>query len=118
MKASDHQNLIERTHDVIWNVLVDEGMHSDPEALKDILNPRYILPYALIQRGMDDDELRGVVSVIRELTARVRSSGEFAELIVPDTIEIGIAACGNVLMPGYNALKKRIGDLVGAILPE
>lgn len=90
MRASAHQNLTERTFHVIWNVLVDEGMHGDPEALKDILRPRHILPYALIHRGIEDHELKGIVDDIRALVARVRASGQFCQLIVPDTIEVGI----------------------------
>jgi hypothetical protein len=92
MRASDHQNLTEHTYDVIWNVLVDEGMHSDPEALKDILHPRYILPYALIHRGIENHELKGIVSKIRELIDQVRTSGKFDQMNIPDTIEVGIAS--------------------------
>lgn len=92
MKASDHQNLIDRTYEVIWYVLVDEGMHSDPEALRNILSPRYILPYAKIHRGIKDDELKDIVEQLRALVGQVRASGKFGELIIPDTIEVGIAS--------------------------
>lgn len=92
MNSSDHQNLISRTYEVIWYVLVHEGMHSDPEALKNILSPRYILPYARIHRGIEEDELKGIVGQLRALVAQVRSSGKFGELIIPETIEVGIAS--------------------------
>jgi hypothetical protein len=90
MKASDHQNLTERTFHVIWRALVDDGMHHDPEALKDILHPRYIQPYALIHRGLEEQELKEIVDKIRSLVAHVRKTGKFSELIIPDTIEVGI----------------------------
>lgn len=92
MKSSDHQNLIDRTYKVIWHVLVDEGMHCDPEALKNILSPRYILPYAKIHRGIKEGELKDIVEQLRTLVGQVRASGKFGELIIPDTIEVGIAS--------------------------
>lgn len=92
MKPSDHQNLIDRTYEVIWHVLVHEGMHCDPEALKNILSPRYILPYAKIHRGIKEGELKDIVEQIRTLVGQVRASGQFGELIIPDTIEVGIAS--------------------------
>lgn len=92
MKPSDHQNLTSQTYDIIWRVLVHEGMHCDPEALKNILSPRHILPYAKILRGIEEDELKGIVEQIRNLIKQVRTSGEFGELIIPDTIEVGIAS--------------------------
>jgi hypothetical protein len=92
MRASDHQNRAERTFEVIWGVLVGEGMHSDPEALKDVLRPRHILPYALIHRGMEVDELKSVVGDIRRLVSRVRAGGAFGEMIIPGVIEVGIAS--------------------------
>lgn len=92
MNPSDHQNLISRTYEVIWHVLVDEGMHCDPEALKNILSPRYILPYAKIHRGIKEGELKDIVEQLRTLVGQVRASGTFGELIIPDTIEVGIAS--------------------------
>lgn len=92
MRASAHQNLTGRTYEVIWNVLVHEGMHCDPEALKDILHPRYILPYALIHRGIEDHEMKGITDKIRDLINHVRTSGEFGEMVIPETIEVGIAS--------------------------
>jgi len=92
MNSSDHQNLISRTYEVIWHVLVHEGMHSDPEALKNILSPRYILPYARIHRGIEEDELKDIVEQLRALVAQVRASGKFDQLIIPGTIEVGIAS--------------------------
>lgn len=92
MRAGDHQRLTSRTYEVIWNVLVSEGMHSDPEALKDILHPRYILPYALIHRGIEDPDLKGIVDKIRALINQVRAGGKFSEMIIPGTIEVGIAS--------------------------
>lgn len=92
MMPSDHQNLISRTYDVIRRVLVDEAMHCDPEALKDVLRPRHVLPFARIHRGIEDDELKGIVEQLRRLVDQVRASGEFDKLIIPDTIEVGIAS--------------------------
>lgn len=95
MKPSDHQNLTSRTYHVIHRVLVDEAMHCDPEALKNILRPRHILPYAKILRGIEEDELKGIVERIRKLVEHVRASGEFGELIIADTIEVGISSYDN-----------------------
>src|SRR5712664_2038826 len=67
MKASDHQELVSRTFRVIWTVLIEGGMHADPEALKNILQPRYILPYAVIHRGIEDDELKDITNRISRL---------------------------------------------------
>lgn len=92
MRASDRQNLIQHTYDVLWYVLVHEGMHSDPEALKDILRPRHILPYALFHRGMENDELSDIVDRIRDLINKVRASGKFDQMSIPDTVEVGIAS--------------------------
>jgi hypothetical protein len=92
MRAGDHQSLTSRTYEVIWNVLVHEGMHSDPEALKDILHPRYILPYALVHRGIEDSKLKDIVDKIRALINQVRASGKFSQMNIPGTIEVGIAS--------------------------
>jgi hypothetical protein len=92
MLPSDSQNLTSHTYEVIWNVLVRDAMLSDPEALKNVLAPRHILPRARILRGIEEEELRVVVEQIRTLVDRVRAAGEFGELIIPDTIEVGIAS--------------------------
>lgn len=92
MNPSDHQNLTSHTYRVIHHVLVFESMQCDPEALKNILSPRRILPYAKILRGIEEDELKVIVEQIRKLVAQVQASGEFGELIIPDTIEVGIAS--------------------------
>ena len=92
MLPSDSQNLTSRTYEVIWNVLERDAILGDPEALKNVLAPRHILPRAKILRGVEEEELKGVVEQIRELIARVRGSGKFGELIIPDTIEVGIAS--------------------------
>src|SRR5258707_8828526 len=67
-------------------------MHSDPEGYKDILKPRHILPFAIIHRGVEKEELDDIVRRLRTLIEHVRSTGEFAELIIPNTIEVGIAS--------------------------
>jgi hypothetical protein len=92
MKASDHQQLISRTFQVIWSVLIDQGMHGDPESFKDITKSRHILPYTVIHRGIEDEELKGIVEQIQKLVADARNGVEFGELIIPGTIEIGIAS--------------------------
>jgi hypothetical protein len=92
MKPSDHQNLISDTYHLIHRVLVFESMQCDPEALKDPTSPRHILPYAKIHRGIEEGELSGIVEDIRRLVERVRASGTFGEMSVPDTIEVGIAS--------------------------
>ena len=92
MKASDHQQLISRTFKAIWWLLIDEGMHSDPESFKDITRSRHILPYAVIHRGIEDEELKGIVEQIRKLIADARAGVEFGELTMPDTIEVGVAS--------------------------
>jgi hypothetical protein len=95
MKPSDHQNLTSHTYHAIHNVLVYESMQCDPEALKNPTIPRHILPYAKIFRGIAEDELKGIIKQIRKLVDQVRTSGEFGELIIPDTIEVGIASYDN-----------------------
>ena len=92
MKPSDHQNLTSHTYHVIHHVLVREAMQLDPEAWKNILQPRHILPYAKIHRGIEKGELEGIVEQIRQLVERVRTGGEFDELIIPETIEVGITS--------------------------
>jgi len=91
MESSDQQRLIERTFHRVWGLLIDQEMHGDPEAFKDILNPRYILPRAWIHRGIDNVELDDILRRTKALIEHVRASGEFGELIIPDTIEICIA---------------------------
>lgn len=95
MKASDHQNRAQRTYDIIWKVLIHEGMWTNPLPLKDVTGPTHILPYALIHRGIEDDELRVIVDRVRQLIAEVRTGGEFKELIIPGVIEVGIASYGD-----------------------
>jgi hypothetical protein len=51
MMASDNQRLTSETYEVVFNNLVLWGMQSDPEAFTDILQPRHILPRAIIHRG-------------------------------------------------------------------
>jgi hypothetical protein len=92
MKASDSQQLCSHTFHAIWSVVMDEGMFNDPEALKDILKPRYILPYAVIHRGIAEEELKSIIEQIRHLIKHVRSTGRFDALIIPGTIEVGIAS--------------------------
>lgn len=91
MEPSDQQRLVESTFATVWRVLIDREMHGDPEALKDILTPRFILPHAWIHRGIDDVELEDIMRRTKELARHVRTSGEFGELIIPQTIEICIA---------------------------
>jgi hypothetical protein len=110
MKASDHQELVSRTFRVIWNVLIEGGMHADPEALKNIVQPRYILPYAVIHRGIEDDELKDIVNRISRLIEHVRGTGEFAELIIPDVIEVGIASYDNHHLAKEWAARKGISE--------
>jgi hypothetical protein len=92
MKASNHQNLTQRTYDIIWRVLIHEGMWTDSRPLKDGTGRTHILPYALIHRGIEDDELIVIVDRIRQLISEVRTGGEFKEMIIPDVIEVGIAS--------------------------
>lgn len=70
-------------------------MHSDPEAYKDILKPRHILPFAIIHRAVEQSELDEILKLLKALIEYVRASGEFAELNVPGTIEVGIASYNN-----------------------
>ena len=74
------------------HVLVVESMQCDPESFKNLPSPRRILPYAKIHRGIEEGELKGIVEDIRRLVERVRTSGKFGEMYVPDTIEVGIAS--------------------------
>lgn len=92
MMPSAHQNLTSHTYHVIHHVLVFESMQCDPEARKNPTCPRHILPYAKILKGIEDGELKVIVEQIRKLVEQVRASGEFGELIIPDTIEVGIAS--------------------------
>lgn len=95
MMASDNQRLTSATYEGVFNLLVHWGMHSDPEAYKNILQPRHILPFAIIHRGMEQPELNEILKLLKTLIEYVRATGEFAELIVPGTIEVGIASYGN-----------------------
>lgn len=114
MNPSDQQRLISQTFDLVWRLLVSEGMHGDPEALKDILHPRHILPRAVIHRGIENDELQNIVRQIRALIQHVRASGEFGELVISDTIEICIASYDNHHLAREWAAKRglREADLV------
>lgn len=95
MMASDNQRLTSATYNAVFDLLIHWGMHSDPESFKDILNPRHILPYAIIHRGIEKDELNKLVHDLKVLIEEVRATGEFRELIVPDTIEVGVASYDN-----------------------
>ena len=95
MMASDNQRLASVTYEKVFNLLVDWGMHSDPEAFKDILNPRHILPFAIIHRGIEQPELDDILKRIKAHIEHVRVTGEFGELLVKDTIEVGIASYDN-----------------------
>jgi hypothetical protein len=95
MMASTNQRLISATFEKVRNLLVDWGMDSDPEAYKDILKPRQILPFAIIHRGIEQPELDEILKRLKALIGHVRATGEFGELIVQDTIEVGIASYDN-----------------------
>lgn len=95
MMASDNQRLTSATYQQVFKLLVDWRMHSDPEAYKDILKPRHILPFAIIHRGIEQSELDQILKLLKALIEYVRASGEFAELNVPGTIEVGIASYHN-----------------------
>jgi len=95
MMASDNQRLTSDTYEVVFNNLVLWGMQSDPEAFKDILHPRHILPRAIIHRAIERPELNDIAQEIRSLVERVRATGEFGELIIPDILEVGIAPYDN-----------------------
>lgn len=95
MMASDNQRLNSTTYEKVFNLLVHWGMHSDPEVYKDILKPRHILPFAIIHRGIEQQELDEILDRLKALIEHVRTTGEFGELIVPDTIEVGIASYDN-----------------------
>jgi hypothetical protein len=114
MMASDNQRLTSTTYETIFNLLVFGGMHSDPESYKDILNPRHILPFAIIHRGIEKEELDDIVKRLETLIEHVRFTGEFAELIIPNTIEVGIASYDNHDVAKKWARDKgmREGDLV------
>lgn len=91
LRKSAGQNLTSRTYHTIWNV-VHNAMWLDPEALKDITNPRHVLPFAIIHRGIEEDELRDIVSQLQALIEKARAGLEFSELIIPDTIEVAVAS--------------------------
>jgi len=114
MMASDNQRLTSITYETIFNLLVFWGMHSDPEGYKDILNPRHILPFAIIHRGIEKEELDDIVARVRALIEHVRSTGKFGELIVPNTIEVAVAPYDNHDLGTKWAREKgmREGDLV------
>ena len=95
MMASDNQRLTSATYEGVFNLLVHWGMHSDPEAYKDILKPRHILPFAIIHRGIEQPELDEILKRLKALIEHVRATGEFGELNVHDTIEVGIASYDN-----------------------
>lgn len=95
MMTSDNQRLTSATYQRVFNLLVDWGMHSDPEAYKDILKPRHILPFAIIHRGIEQPELDEILKQLKALIEHVRATGEFGELNVPGTIEVGIASYDN-----------------------
>ncbi len=112
LRASNKQNLCERTYHVICEVLVHQAMMLDPENMKDISKPRHILPYALIHRGIEDEELKVIVDQLKELIDQVRSSGTFARMIIPDTIEVGIGPYDDHESAKKWAAERGIDDLV------
>jgi hypothetical protein len=112
MQPSDSQNLTSHTYHVIHEVLVFESMQCDPEAWKNLTCPRHILPYAKIHRGIEKKELDGIVEQIRKLVEQVRASGEFGELIIPDTIEVGIASYDDHAPAREWAASRGMDDLV------
>lgn len=91
LRKSDDQNLRSRTYHVIWNVM-HGAMWSDPEALRDVTKPKHVLPFAIIHRGMNDEELPDIVAQLQTLISRVQGGLEFDELIIPDTIEAAVAS--------------------------
>jgi hypothetical protein len=91
LRKSAGQNLTSATYHTIWNV-VHNAMWLDPEALKNITKPRHVLPFAILHRGIEEDELRDIVSQLQTLIEKSRDSMQFAELVIPDTIEVACAS--------------------------
>lgn len=87
LMLGEEQRKIERTYHYIWSQ-VHNAMWRDPEAMKDVLHSRFILPYALIHRSMNDEELTDATARIGALLDNVRASNEFREFTIEGVIEV------------------------------
>jgi hypothetical protein len=84
------QNQLSRTHDVIWHV-VHTAVYKDPRVWEDLLNPKYVLPYVRIKRGLDEGELRAAAGKVEEVILDVITTQEYREDSFRDMLEIAVS---------------------------
>ncbi len=84
------QNQLRRTHDVIWHV-VHAAVNTDSGVWEDLTNPKYVLPYVRIERGLDDDELRSVAGKVEEVIREVITTNEYRERSFGDMLEMAVS---------------------------
>jgi hypothetical protein len=90
LRTGATQNRISRTHDVIWRV-VHTAVSMDPGVREDLLNPKYVLPYVSIGRGLDGDELLDVAGKVEEVIREVITTKEYRERSFGDMLEMAVS---------------------------
>lgn len=90
LRTGAKQNQLSRTHDVIWHV-VHTAVYKDPGVWENLLNPKYVLPYVRIKRGLNEDELRAAASKVNEIILDVISTKKYREESFRDMLEIAVS---------------------------
>jgi hypothetical protein len=90
LRPGAKQDQLSRTYDVIWRV-VHDAVNMDPGVWEDLLNPMYVLPYALIKRELDEDELRDVAGKVAEVIREVIATKEYRERSFGDMLEMAVS---------------------------
>lgn len=90
LRTGAKQNQLGRTHDVLWNV-VHATVHTDPGVWEDLLNPKHVLPYVRIMRGLDEDELRDAAAKVEDVIREVITTKEYRERSFGDMVEMAVS---------------------------
>lgn len=90
LRTGAAQNQLSRTHDVIWRV-VRNAVSMAPEVREDPLNPKYVLPYVRIERGLDDDDLLDIAGKVDELIREVITTKEYRECSFENMLEMAVS---------------------------
>jgi hypothetical protein len=90
LRTGAKQDRLSRTHDVLWKV-VHGTVGMDPRVWEDLLNPKYVLPYVRILRGLDEDELRDVAGKVEEVIREVITTKEYRERSFGNMLEMAVS---------------------------
>jgi hypothetical protein len=111
LRTGAKQNQISRTQDVIWRV-VHNAVRTDPGVREDLLNPKYVLPYVRIERGLDDEELHDVAGKVEEVILEVIATNEYRERSFKNMLEMAVSPAHDHSLAREWAAAREMSDWV------